>query len=63
MTEKIKQFEKEKRNEIMWSLSVQQEYPPVVIQRIFNFKHMSTVKRILASMPVGWKSPWSKRGV
>ncbi|HCC04978.1 TPA: hypothetical protein DEP58_01570 [Patescibacteria group bacterium] len=59
--EKIPEYLRIKRNEIMWSLSLQQEYDPEQIRKVFNFKHLSTVTRILASRPKEWKSPWVKQ--
>ena len=56
----IPAYLRDKRDEIIWSLSNQQEYPPVDIQKMFNFKHISTVTRILQRKPKGWKSPWIK---
>lgn len=58
---KIPQHLADKRNELMWSLSSQQEYAPVDIQLMFNFEHMSTVTRILQAKPKWWVSPWVKR--
>lgn len=59
-TQHIPRHLQDKRTELIWSLSDQQEYLPVDIQRIFNFIHLSTVTRIIARKPVGWKSPWKK---
>lgn len=58
---KIPQHLADKRNELVWSLIVQQEYRPADIQLIFNITHMSTVMRIIESKPDWWVSPWVKR--
>lgn len=57
----IPQYLEDKRNEIMWSLSEQQEYNFADIQKMFNFKHLSTVTRIIKRKPQWWVSPWVKR--
>lgn len=57
----IPQYLQDKRNEIMWSLSEQQEYVPADIQKMFNFRHLSTVTRIIKRKPSWWVSPWVKR--
>ena len=59
-TEKVDKHLKEKRNEIIWSLSIQQRYTDAHIGKIFNIKHRSTVKRIIDSKPRNWKSKWIK---
>ena len=51
----------DKRNELIWSLSEQQEYSPTDIQKMFNFGHLSTVTRIIARKPSWWVSPWVKK--
>jgi hypothetical protein len=50
-----------KRDEIIWSLYIQQEYTARQIQMMFNLKHNSTVTRIISRKPRWWKSPWVKR--
>ena len=49
---------KEKRNELMWALSLQ-DYTHAQIARIFN-THRSTVKRIVDKKPRDWQPKWKK---
>lgn len=58
---KIEKHLLDKRDELMWSLSDQQDYSPAQIGKIFNIRHISTVTRIIARKPIRWQSPWMKR--
>lgn len=49
---------KEKRNELMWALSLQ-DYTNAQIGRIFNI-HRATVKRIIDKKPRDWQPKWKK---
>lgn len=50
----------EKRNEIIWSLFIQQSYSIRNIAYIFNLPK-STIHNIINSMPEDWQSPWKKQ--
>ncbi len=56
----IAKHEKAKQIELIWALAAQ-DYTPAAIARIFNFKHRSTVLRIVQQKPRDWVSPWVKR--
>ena len=58
--DKLKKHLLEKRNELIWSLAVQQEYSFADVARIMNIKHVSTVMRIVGRKPTNWVSPWKK---
>ena len=60
--DKVKKHLLNKRDELIWSLSSQQDYSPAEICKIFNIRHISTVTRIVARKPERWLSPWVKRG-
>jgi DNA invertase Pin-like site-specific DNA recombinase len=49
---------KEKRDEIIWSLSLQ-NYTFAQIARMFNLDR-STVMRIIEKKPVNWNNKWKK---
>ncbi len=57
---KLLKHEKSKQQELIWALATQ-DYTPAAIARIFNFKHRSTVLRIVQQKPRDWQSPWVKR--
>lgn len=59
--DKVEKHLIDKRDELIWSLAVQQDYSPVQIGKIFNLRHISTVVRIIARKPERWQSPWVKR--
>ena len=59
--EKVEKHLLDKRDEIIWSLSDQQDYSPAQIGKIFNIRYISTVMRIIARKPIRWQSPWIKR--
>ena len=59
--DKKEQYLLDKRDELMWALSVQQDYQPFQIAKIFNIRHLSTVTRIIMRKPERWVSPWVKR--
>ena len=59
---KIENHLMSKRDELIWSLSAQQDYRPSQIAKIFNFEHISTVMRIIERKPQRWQSPWVRRG-
>jgi hypothetical protein len=56
---KVKQHLLDKRDELIWALSLQ-DYTFADICEIFNIKHRSTVMRIIARKPVGWLPRWVK---
>lgn len=49
---------KEKRNELIWAISLQ-GYTYTEIGSIFNVDK-STVMRIINAMPAGWETKWKK---
>ena len=55
---KVKRHLVEKRNELIWALSLQ-DYPNVDIGGVFNLNR-STIKRIMAKKPRDWKPKWQK---
>jgi len=56
------QYLKDKQQELMFALADKnQGFRPADIQQIFNFKHLSTVTRILEKKPIDWKPKWVKK--
>lgn len=49
----------DKRNEIIWHLALQ-DYTIAQIARMFNFRHRTTVLRIIEKRPEGYKPKWTK---
>ena len=58
-SEKLEVHLQDKRNEIIWHLSLQ-EYTVAQITRMFNFRHRTTVLRIIEKRPEGYKPKWVK---
>lgn len=59
-TQQVDKSLKEKRNELIWALSLQR-YTPAEISKIFgSVSHRSTATRIIAKMPKGWLPKWKK---
>ena len=54
----MKKFIKDKRKELIWSIS-EQDYSLPEMADIFG-SNTSTLHRIIKEMPKGWKSPWIK---
>ena len=57
----IKQLLKEKRQELIWALSLQ-GFTHEDIAEILKPVDRSNVTRIISQMPDGWESKWVKRG-
>lgn len=57
--DKKKQYLFDKRDELCWALA-DQGYQPYQIAIIFNITHLSTVTRLLARKPDGWRTKWVK---
>jgi len=55
-----KQHLLDKRDEIAFALSIQEDYTLADISVILNIKHRSTVLRILRRRPVDYKPKWVK---
>lgn len=55
----MKEFLREKRDELIWALSLQ-EYNYEEIGQMFNGLNRSTVMRIIERKPRGWKPKWVK---
>lgn len=56
----VKEILENKRNELIWSLSLQ-EYTQEDIAYILRGVDRSSISRIIAKRPSGYKSPWVKR--
>lgn len=57
----VKQHLLDKRNEILFALSLQEDYTLADISVILNIKHRSTILRILKRRPKNYISKWVKR--
>jgi hypothetical protein len=62
MPPKLEPYLRQKRDELIWSLSdpKTQGYSMGQIARMFNDMPKSTVQDIINRRPEGWESPWSK---
>lgn len=58
VVDKVEKHLKEKRDELIWALSLQ-DYTQAQIARIFGV-YRSTVKRIVDRKPRDWKPKWQK---
>lgn len=56
----IRQHLLDKRDEILFALSLQEDYSLADICIILNLKHRSTVLRILRRRPKDYKAKWVK---
>lgn len=57
--EKLENHLKDKRNELIWALALQ-DYSHAQIARIFGIAHRSTVLRIVQQKPRDWRPKWEK---
>lgn len=59
MTKQIEEHLKDKREELVWALSIQ-GYTNIQIAKIFNLGRMA-IKRIVDRKPKDWIPKWVKR--